>query len=59
MRDLRRFFSSWQNILGLIVITTFAAMSLAAPWISPMASKNPGIFQRVGRAVDYAASPSE
>lgn len=57
MRDLRRFFSSWQNLLGLIVITTFAAMSLAAPWISPMASKDPGIFQRVGRAVDYEPRP--
>jgi peptide/nickel transport system permease protein len=57
MRDLRRFFSSWQNILGLIVITTFAAMSIEASWISPMASKDPGIFQRVGRAVDYEPRP--
>jgi len=57
MRDLRRFFSSWQNILGLIVITSFAVLALAAPWISPMASKDPGIFQRVGRAVDYEPQP--
>jgi peptide/nickel transport system permease protein len=57
MRVLRRFFSSWQNILGLLVITTFAIMALIAPWISPMASKDPGIFQRVGRAVDYEPQP--
>jgi len=57
MRDLRRFFSSWQNILGMVVITTFVALALAAPWVSPMALKEPGIFQRVGRAVDYEPRP--
>jgi peptide/nickel transport system permease protein len=57
MRNLRRFFSSWQNIISLIVITTFAVLALAAPWISPMASKEPGIFQRVGRSVDYEPHP--
>jgi hypothetical protein len=57
MRNLRRFFSSWQNILSLMIIATFATLALAAPWISPMARKDPGIFQRVGRAVDYEPKP--
>jgi peptide/nickel transport system permease protein len=57
VRNLRRFFSSWQIILSLIVIASFAALALAAPWISPMALRDPGIFQRVGRAVDYQPKP--
>jgi peptide/nickel transport system permease protein len=57
MKYLRRFFSSWQNILAVVAIATFAALALAAPWISPMDPKDPGIFQHIGRAVDYAPKP--
>jgi peptide/nickel transport system permease protein len=41
----------------MVVISTFVALALTAPWVSPMASKEPGIFQRVGRAVDYEPHP--
>jgi len=57
MRDLRRFFNSWQNILGLVLIAVFATLALAAAWISPMSQKDPGIFQRLGRALDYEPQP--
>jgi len=45
MRDLRLFFNSRQNILGLILVAAFAAVALAAPLISPMDPKNPGAFK--------------
>lgn len=57
MRDLRRYFNSWQNILSLVLIGVFATLALAAPWISPMNPKDPGIFQRLGRAVNYEPQP--
>jgi peptide/nickel transport system permease protein len=57
MRNIRRFFASWQNILSLIMILSFAGITLAAPQLSPMDTKNPGIYQRVGRAVDTQPKP--
>jgi peptide/nickel transport system permease protein len=57
MRTSRRFFASWQNILSLLMILGFAGITLAAPQLSPMDPKNPGIFQRVGRAIEYQPKP--
>lgn len=57
MRNIRRFFASWQNILGLLLILIFAGITLAAPTLSPMDPKDPGVFQRVGRAVDTQPRP--
>ncbi len=57
MRDLWRFFSSWQNILSLIVITTFAVCLWRRPGSHRWPDKEPGIFQRVGRAIDYEPKP--
>ena len=57
MRDLRLFFNSRQNILGLILVAAFAAVALAAPLISPMDPKNPGAFKRISRSLDYEPHP--
>jgi peptide/nickel transport system permease protein len=57
VKSIRRFFASWQNILSLLLILGFAGLTLAAPQLSPMDPKNPGIFQRVGRAVDMQPRP--
>ena len=38
----------WQNWVGLLLILFFVFGALAAPWLSPMDSKNPSAFQKVG-----------
>jgi peptide/nickel transport system permease protein len=48
MRRLRRFFSRWQNWLGFLLILFFVAVALAAPLLSPMDPKKPGILKQVG-----------
>ena len=48
MRHLRHFFARWQNWLGLFLVLFFVAMAIAAPLLSPLDLKDPGIFQRVG-----------
>lgn len=48
MRRLRRFFSRWQNWLGFVLVLSFVAVALAAPLLSPMDPKEPGILKRVG-----------
>ena len=48
MRRLRYFFSRWQNWLGFFLVLSFLFMAIAAPTLSPMDPKEPGIFQRVG-----------
>src|ERR1043165_7092648 len=49
MRHFRHFFSRWQNWLGFLLVLCFVITAIAAPVLSPMDSKNPGLFQRVGR----------
>ena len=48
MRLVRHFFARWQNWLGLFMVLSFVLMALAAPLLSPMDPKNPGLFQKVG-----------
>ncbi len=48
MRRLRRFFSRWQNWLGVFLCLFFILMAVAAPLLSPVDPKDPGIFKKVG-----------
>jgi peptide/nickel transport system permease protein len=48
MRGLRHFFSRWQNWLGFLLVLCFVVTAIAAPVISPMDPKDPGVFKRVG-----------
>lgn len=57
MNRLRSFFRSWQNWLGFLLVFIFVFMAVSAPWLSPMAEKDPGLFQRVGRASDNTPYP--
>jgi len=43
---MRRFFSRWQNILGLGLVLFFGGVALLAPVLSPQSEKEPGAFQR-------------
>ncbi len=49
MRHIRHFFLRWQNWLGFLLVLLFVIAAVAAPVLSPMDSKDPGIFQKVGR----------
>lgn len=46
-RSLRRFSSRWQNWLGVLLVSIFILVALAAPLISPDNPKSPGPFMRV------------
>lgn len=48
MRHIRHFFSRWQNWLGFLLVLFFVIIAIAAPILSPMDPKNPGMLQRVG-----------
>jgi len=60
MSPLRGFFSRWQNLLGLVLVTLFVVVAIAAPWLSPQDPQNPGPLKWVGRAIDFEPrSPRE
>ena len=46
-RSLKRFSSRWQNLVGVLLVSLFIIVALAAPLISPNNSKPPGPFMKV------------
>jgi peptide/nickel transport system permease protein len=46
-RSLKRFSSRWQNWLGVLLVSLFILVAIAAPLISPDNPKTPGPFMRV------------
>jgi peptide/nickel transport system permease protein len=59
MRNLRHFFSRWQNWLGFFLVLIFVTVALAAPLLSPQNPTEPGFFKRVGRPADQAPHPPD
>ena len=57
MRVLRYFFSRWQNLLGLLIVLTFAVVAIAAPILSPIDKNTQGPFKKVGRSSDFHPHP--
>ncbi len=60
MRRLRRFFTHWQNVIGLLMVLAFVAIAVAAPLISPDDPEQPGVFRQVGekqRAIERQPQP--
>jgi peptide/nickel transport system permease protein len=55
----RRFFSHWQNWLGVFLLLGFVSISLMAPVLSPMDLKNPGPFKTIGRVTDLVPHPPD
>lgn len=47
MRNSKRFFSKWQNWLGLVLVALFIFMAIAAPLLSPQDPNNPGVVKIV------------
>lgn len=48
MRNTRRFFSKWHNWLGLILVSLFLFMAIAAPMLSPEDPTKPGVIKIIG-----------
>ena len=46
-RSLKRFFSHWQNWIGILLVSFFLFVALAAPLISPNGNKSPDPFMKV------------
>lgn len=59
MRVLRYFFSRWQNLLGLLIVFTFAVVAMAAPILSPADKDTQGSFKKVGRSSDFRPHPPD
>lgn len=57
MRNLRRFFSRWQNWLGLFIVLFFIFVAIAAPVLSPEDPENPGTIKRVGYVRNFVPQP--
>lgn len=57
MTNLRRFFSRWQNWLGLFLVSIFVVVAIAAPVLSPQDPDDIGYFKRVGRFADMKPNP--
>jgi len=57
MRGLNRFFSRWQNWVGVLLILSYAILAIAAPVLSPQDPKNPGPFLVKGRFNERQPQP--
>ncbi len=57
MRGVRRFFSRWQNWIGLLLILVYVGVAVFAPYLSPNDPKNPGPFLKVGKVTQGQPQP--
>ncbi len=49
MNSFKRFFSRWQNWIGLLLILTYFGVAIFAPSLSPADSQHPGAFLQIGK----------
>lgn len=57
MRASRRFFSRWQNWLGLLLVLVFVIVAIAAPLFSPNIPENPSELKVIGRVTRLEPQP--
>jgi len=57
MKFWQRFFSRWQNWMGLILVAGFIVVAVAAPLLSPNDPENPGPFKVVGKSYVLLPQP--
>ena len=57
MRLMQRFLSRWQNWVSVLLILTYAAVAIAAPYLAPVDPDQPDVFVRVGRATEGEPQP--
>ena len=57
MSRFKRFFSRWQNWIGLLLILVYVGAAIFAPYLSPNDPKNPGPFLKVGKVTQGEPQP--
>ncbi len=57
MKRIKRFFSHWQNWLGILIALSFAVVALTAPLLSQPNKTTQGAFKKVGRSTDFIPHP--
>ena len=57
MNRLGRFFSRWINWVAVLIVLIYFAAAIAAPYLSPQDPDEPGMYLRVGRAVEGKPLP--
>jgi len=57
MRSAQRFFTRWQNWVGLFLVLIFVVAAIAAPLLSPPDPKHPGPMKIIGRATLLQPQP--
>jgi len=57
MRASRRFFSRWQNWLGLLLVLFFVIVAIAAPLLSPNVPEDPSELKAIGRVTRLEPQP--
>lgn len=57
MSRFRRYFSRWQNWIGLLLILLYIGVAVLAPYLSPNNPKNPGPFVSVGKVTQGEPQP--
>ncbi|MBP9040433.1 MAG: ABC transporter permease [Anaerolineaceae bacterium] len=57
MRTSRRFFSRWQNWLGLLLVSMFVVVAIFAPLLSPKVPEDPSAQKAIGRVTRLEPQP--
>ena len=57
MSWVKRFFSRWQNWIGLLLVLVYVGAAIFAPALSPNDSNNPGPFLKVGKVTQGEPQP--
>lgn len=57
MKRMPRFFTRWQNLIGLFLVLVFIGVAIAAPKLSPQDPENPGYVKYLGLKTDYDPHP--
>ncbi len=57
MSRVKRFFSHWQNWLGVLIVLSFTVVALTAPLLSQPNKTTKGAFKKIGRATDFVPHP--
>jgi peptide/nickel transport system permease protein len=53
----RRFFSRWQNLIGVLLVMVYVFAAVFAPYLSPEDPKHPGPFLQVGKRTETDPLP--
>ena len=57
MKRLIGFLSSWQNLVGFLIVLLFTIIAFTAPLLSPPNDQTQGAFKKVGRSTDFTPHP--